>query len=78
MDSSERGINPVAMTIIKPRKEYWLSRGSNQRPPVLKSTLLLAEPRGLAISFQGLMIDVVIAIGFIQCWLCEKWKSIIL
>ena len=23
------------MTIINPWKEYWLSRGSNQRPPVL-------------------------------------------
>ena len=27
----------VAMTIINPRKEYWPSRGSIQRPPVLKS-----------------------------------------
>ena len=34
-DSGERGMNPVAMTIINPRKEYWPSRGSNQRPPVL-------------------------------------------
>ena len=35
--SGERGMNAVAMTIINPRKEYWSSRGSNQRPPVLKS-----------------------------------------
>ena len=34
----ERGISPVAMTIINPRKESWPSWGSNQRPPVLKST----------------------------------------
>ena len=25
MDSGERGMNPVAMTIINPRKEYWTS-----------------------------------------------------
>ena len=37
--NGERGINPVTMTIINPRKEYWLSRGSNQRP-VLRSTTL--------------------------------------
>ena len=34
MDNSRRGMNPVAMTIIDPRKEYWPSRGSNQRPPL--------------------------------------------
>ena len=31
---------PVAMTIINPGKECWPSRGSNQRPPVLKSATL--------------------------------------
>ena len=36
-------MNPVAMTIINPRKEYWPSRGSNQQPPVLKSATLLTE-----------------------------------
>ena len=36
-------MNPVAMTVINPRKEYWPSRGSNQRPPVLKSATLLTE-----------------------------------
>ena len=36
MDLGDRGINPVAMTIIDPRKEYWLSQGSNQRPLALK------------------------------------------
>ena len=28
-DSGERGMNPVIMTIINPRKKYWPSRGSN-------------------------------------------------
>ena len=30
MDSSERGMNPVAMAINSPRKEYWQSQGSKQ------------------------------------------------
>ena len=47
-DSGERGMNPVAMTIINPRKEYWLNRGSNQRPPVLKSAMLPTELWGSA------------------------------
>ena len=29
-DSDERGINPVAKTIIYPRKEYWPSRELNR------------------------------------------------
>ena len=37
MDSGESGMNPVAMTIINPWKEYLPSRGSNQRPRFLKS-----------------------------------------
>ena len=28
MDSSERGMNPVSMTIVNPRKEYWPNRVS--------------------------------------------------
>ena len=35
MDSDQRGMNPVPMTTINPRKEYWPSRWSNQRPPVM-------------------------------------------
>ena len=31
VDSFETGMNPVTMTIINPRKEYWLSRVSNQQ-----------------------------------------------
>ena len=43
MDSGARGMNPVAITIINPRQEYWPTQGSNQRPPVLKSAMLLTE-----------------------------------
>ena len=43
MDSGGRGMNPVALTIINPRKEYWPSRGSYKRPPVFKSGKLPPE-----------------------------------
>ena len=43
MDSGERGMIPVTMTIINPWKEYWLSLGSNQQPPILKSCTLPTE-----------------------------------
>ena len=49
MHSGERGINPVAMTIINPRTEYWPSHGSNQQPPVLKSATLLSELWGMTV-----------------------------
>ena len=48
MDSGEIGMNPNAMTIINPRKEYRPSRGSNQQPPVLKSCTLPTELWGSA------------------------------
>ena len=38
-ESGERGMNPVTMTIINPRKEYWPSRGLNKRPPLFSRTL---------------------------------------
>ena len=47
-DSGARGMNPVAITIINPRKEYWLSWGSNQRLPALKSATLPTELWGSA------------------------------
>ena len=47
-DSSARGMNPVAMTIINPWKEYWPSQESNQQPHVLKSATLSTELWGLA------------------------------
>ena len=43
MDISDRGMNPVAMTIINPCGEYWPSQGSNQQPCVLKSSMSLTE-----------------------------------
>ena len=51
-DSGERGMNPVAMTIINPRNGCWPSRGSNQRLPVLKSATLPTELWGSAYSFE--------------------------
>ena len=39
----ERGMNPVSMPIVNPRKEYWPIRGLNPQPPVLKSTMLPTE-----------------------------------
>ena len=43
MDSGERGMNPVPMTIINPQKEYWPSWGWNQQSPVLNSCVLPTE-----------------------------------
>ena len=50
MDWGERGMNPVALTIIHPRKEYWLNQESNQRPPVPKSGMLQSELWGSVLS----------------------------
>ena len=47
MDIGQREMNPVTMTIINPGKEYWMSLGSNQQPPVLKSCPLLTDLHGL-------------------------------
>ena len=52
MDSGERGMNPVAKTIINPWKEYWPCQGSNQRPSVLKSALIPTELWGSALVGQ--------------------------
>ena len=41
-------MNPVAMTIINHRKEYWQSLGSNQGPPLLKSATLSTGLSGSA------------------------------
>ena len=48
MDSSERGMDPATKTTINPWKEFSLSWGLNQQPPVLKSLVLLTELWGLA------------------------------
>ena len=34
MDSGERGMNHVTLTIINPQEEHWPSQGFNQQPPV--------------------------------------------
>ena len=44
MDSSERGMNPVVMTLIIPRREYF--RGSNHRSHFLKSCPLPTDYTG--------------------------------
>ena len=43
-------MNPVAMTIVNPWKEYWSRRGSNQRLPVLTSETLPTELWGSALT----------------------------
>ena len=50
IDISERGMNPVAMTIINPLKAYWPSRGSNQPPRVLKFCTLFSYEASLTLS----------------------------
>ena len=39
MASGKRGMDPVAMTIFDPQKEYWPSHGPNQLPVVLNSRM---------------------------------------
>ena len=47
MDSGEKGMNPVIMTIINHWTEYWPRQGSNQRLLVLKkSCMLVTELQG--------------------------------
>ena len=46
--NDERGINPVAMTVISSQRKYLPRRGSNQPPPVLKSATLPTGLRGSA------------------------------
>ena len=48
MDSSEKDLNPIVMTIIFPQKECWPSWGLNQLPPVLKSCALQTDLGGRA------------------------------
>ena len=58
MDSGEREMSPVPMTMINPQKEYWPSWGWNQRPLVLKSATLPTEPEGLALRTQDCIVKV--------------------
>ena len=50
--------NPVAMTIINPLKEYWPCRGSNQRPPVLKTATLPTDLLGSAGYLSNMKVTV--------------------
>ena len=43
MESGEKRMNPVPVTIVNPWKEYWPSRGSNQQPTVPKSRMTPTE-----------------------------------
>ena len=49
-------MNPDAMTIINPWKEYLLSQGSSQKPPVFNSCVLLTEPHGLSLTEKEKML----------------------
>ena len=49
MDNDKKGMNPVAMVIINPRKEYLPSRDSNKTPPVLKFCTLTTKLWGSAL-----------------------------
>ena len=49
MDGGERGMNPIALTIINHQIEYWPSQGSIQRPPVPKACTRLNELWGSAL-----------------------------
>ena len=55
LSSGKRGLNPVEMTFIKPRKEYWPSKGSNQRPLYLRCCMLRTELWGSAINCLEMM-----------------------
>ena len=56
-DSSVRGTNDFAMTVIVPRPEYWPSPGLNQVPPVVKSCRLPTELLGSALASKTFAIS---------------------
>ena len=61
MDNGERGMNPVAMTIINLRKYIGQAGGSNQRPPVqMPCCTLLAELRGFGQCLCSFRCDVAV------------------
>ena len=37
------------MTVTNPHREFWPSRESNQRPPILKSSMVLTELCGFGV-----------------------------
>ena len=67
MGNHESGMSPIGMTIFNPLNEYWQSRGSNQRPCVLKSCTLPTELR-LGLTFTTLRKKPFFSI-FSECFL---------
>ena len=86
MDSGERGMNPVVITIINPWKKYWPSRRSNQRPPVLKPATLPTELWGFGsrnLEFCGevksklyLLIDEILNWSKFRVFADDKFESV--
>ena len=68
---SERGMNPVAVTIINPRKEYWPSCGSNQQPATSCSQILLIELWGLGKKKKKKKIYGIKILHVLQSQLCQ-------
>ena len=64
----ERGMNPVPMTIINPRKEHWPNLWLSQRPPVLKSATLTTELWVSALSHGAwhMKIQNPTSVGFVE------------
>ena len=50
MDNGERGMNPVAITIISPRKEYWPSPGIESATPY--SQVLYSTDRAMGLDIH--------------------------
>ena len=72
-------MNPVAVTIISPGKEYWPSRGSIHRPPVLKSATLPTELLGseLLTLFPNKVWFSRVCSTSLSKTLCEKEKLLV-
>ena len=62
--TSVKGMNPVAMTIIKPQEEYWPSWGSHPPSPVLKSYVLLSY---MGLAWEKEKMPVILVIAFFFC-----------
>ena len=80
-DSGEIGTNPVAVTIINPRKEYWPSRGLNQRSPVLQLYWLSSGARlhpfwELSAIFIKFKIVICKLFLFGRIWNLPFWKGL--
>ena len=70
LDSGEKGMNPVAMTIINLQKEYQPRQESNQRPPVLRSFTLPTELWGSA-PMERTVVSIWTSLNI--CRLVKRW-----